>query len=117
MGALPYYLHRLDKVAGAAHFDIPDARAQTLIEQMKNRMPGYLVPRLVIRDTRFRIKAGVNRLVGGQLKLGDMYDVQCPTNSRWLWGVHLRKHNVGAPSRRSKTPGLRGKLRESRRDA
>lgn len=47
IGALPYYLHRLDKVAGAAHFDITATRAQELITQMKNRMPGYLVPRLV----------------------------------------------------------------------
>lgn len=43
---LPYYLHVLDKVQGAAHFDLPDAQALTLFEQLQARLPGYLVPRL-----------------------------------------------------------------------
>jgi EF-P beta-lysylation protein EpmB len=46
-GVLPYYLHVLDRVAGAAHFDIPEARAQELAGALAARMPGYLVPRLV----------------------------------------------------------------------
>ena len=44
---LPYYLHLLDKVAGAAHFDIPPARAQQLILALRRTLPGYLVPTLV----------------------------------------------------------------------
>lgn len=46
-GALPYYLHQLDRVAGTAHFEVDDARALALIETMRARLPGYLVPRLV----------------------------------------------------------------------
>lgn len=46
-GVLPYYLHVLDKVTGAAHFDMPEARAQDLVGELAARMPGYLVPRLV----------------------------------------------------------------------
>lgn len=46
-GVLPYYLHLLDKVQGAAHFDTADARAGDLIAQLSSRLPGYLVPRLV----------------------------------------------------------------------
>lgn len=46
-GVLPYYLHVLDKVTGAAHFDLPEARAQALAGELAARMPGYLVPRLV----------------------------------------------------------------------
>jgi EF-P beta-lysylation protein EpmB len=46
-GVLPYYLHVLDKVTGAAHFDIPEWRAQELAGELAARMPGYLVPRLV----------------------------------------------------------------------
>jgi len=45
-GVLPYYLHVLDKVQGAAHFDIPLARALSLFGQLQSRLPGYLVPRL-----------------------------------------------------------------------
>ena len=44
---LPYYLHVLDKVQGAAHFDIDEARALELHEELAARLPGYLVPRLV----------------------------------------------------------------------
>ncbi|TQV71841.1 EF-P beta-lysylation protein EpmB [Exilibacterium tricleocarpae] len=46
-GILPYYLHLLDKVAGAAHFDIPLPQARALYRQLLGRLPGYLVPRLV----------------------------------------------------------------------
>jgi L-lysine 2,3-aminomutase len=46
-GVLPYYLHLLDHVQGAAHFDVPEARGVALIESLRARLPGYLVPRLV----------------------------------------------------------------------
>nr|WP_298721597.1 EF-P beta-lysylation protein EpmB [uncultured Steroidobacter sp.] len=44
---LPYYLHVLDKVRGAAHFDLPESRALQLHQELTARLPGYLVPRLV----------------------------------------------------------------------
>lgn len=46
-GVLPYYLHQLDRVAGAAHFEVPDARALELHAALRRRLSGYLVPRLV----------------------------------------------------------------------
>jgi EF-P beta-lysylation protein EpmB len=46
-GALPYYLHLLDRVRGTAHFDVPEDRAAALIAAAAARLPGYLVPRLV----------------------------------------------------------------------
>lgn len=46
-GVLPYYLHMLDKVRGAAHFGVDDAQAQAMMAQLRARLPGYLVPRLV----------------------------------------------------------------------
>jgi len=45
-GVLPYYLHVLDHVRGAAHFDVPEARARLIAGQLAAKMPGYLVPRL-----------------------------------------------------------------------
>lgn len=44
---LPYYLHLLDRVAGTAHFEVPEREALELYRAMQARMPGYLVPRLV----------------------------------------------------------------------
>ncbi|GAA6130897.1 EF-P beta-lysylation protein EpmB [Halopseudomonas sabulinigri] len=46
-GILPYYLHLLDHVRGAAHFHCADSEAKQLVGQMLTRLPGYLVPRLV----------------------------------------------------------------------
>lgn len=46
-GVLPYYLHVLDPVAGAAHFDVPDAEARELVEALRPRLAGFLMPRLV----------------------------------------------------------------------
>ena len=46
IGVLPYYLFTFDPVKGAAHFDLPDSEAKQLLQQLQNRLPGYLVPRL-----------------------------------------------------------------------
>lgn len=46
-GVLPYYLHQLDRVAGAAHFAVPDDEALALHAALRTRLPGYLVPALV----------------------------------------------------------------------
>jgi L-lysine 2,3-aminomutase len=46
-GVLPYYLHQLDRVAGAAHFEVEDDVARALHRQLSARLSGYLVPRLV----------------------------------------------------------------------
>lgn len=46
LGVLPYYLHLLDPVAGAAHFDVPETEALSLIASLRAHLPGYLIPRL-----------------------------------------------------------------------
>lgn len=46
-GVLPYYLHQLDPVRGAAHFAVDDATALSLHRAMRDCLPGYLLPRLV----------------------------------------------------------------------
>jgi L-lysine 2,3-aminomutase len=46
-GILPYYLHVLDKVKGAAHFDLSFTKTQAIYQELQSRLPGYLVPRLV----------------------------------------------------------------------
>ena len=47
LGVLPYYLHVLDPVAGAAHFATIDQRAVEIHAAMQRALPGYLVPKLV----------------------------------------------------------------------
>jgi EF-P beta-lysylation protein EpmB len=44
---IPYYLHMLDRVAGASHFEVSDKEAMSLVKNLSNRLPGYMVPKLV----------------------------------------------------------------------
>jgi EF-P beta-lysylation protein EpmB len=46
-GVVPYYLHVLDRVRGAAHFDVPEQRAHAIHRELRDTLPGYAVPRLV----------------------------------------------------------------------
>ncbi len=46
-GIIPYYLHILDKVNGAAHFDIPIKKAINIYWELLENLSGYLVPKLV----------------------------------------------------------------------
>lgn len=46
-GVLPYYLHQLDRVQGAAHFEVSDDEARRLHAALAARLSGYLVPKLV----------------------------------------------------------------------
>ena len=44
---VPYYLHQLDRVAGAAHFEVPVEQGKRLIAALRAHLPGYAVPRYV----------------------------------------------------------------------
>jgi len=46
-GVIPYYLHQLDRVAGASHFEVPIHKGIALIEKLRALLPGYAVPRYV----------------------------------------------------------------------
>jgi L-lysine 2,3-aminomutase len=46
-GVTPYYLHLLDRVQGAAHFEVDIETARALHRQVRENLPGYLVPQLV----------------------------------------------------------------------
>jgi EF-P beta-lysylation protein EpmB len=44
---IPYYLHQLDPVSGAAHFHVPVEEGIQLIKRLRARLPGYMVPQFV----------------------------------------------------------------------
>lgn len=46
-GIIPYYLHQLDRVQGAAHFEVSKERGLEIIEKLTHRLPGYAVPKYV----------------------------------------------------------------------
>lgn len=58
-GVLPYYLHLLDRVSGAAHFAVDETTARGLMRSVRARLPGYLVPRLVREEAGQRSKTPV----------------------------------------------------------
>lgn len=45
---IPYYLHQLDRVQGARHFEVDVERGKSLMRELRARLPGYAVPRYVI---------------------------------------------------------------------
>lgn len=56
-GVLPYYLHLLDPVAGAAHFQVAEAEAKVLMRNLQKVLPGYLLPKLAKEVPGFSSKA------------------------------------------------------------
>ena len=46
-GILPYYLHQLDKVKGAAHFEVDENKGKKLMEALSSKLPGYAIPKYV----------------------------------------------------------------------
>lgn len=60
IGVVPYYLHLLDRVAGAAHFDVPERVAVELLRQLTATLPGYAVPKLVREVPGEPAKTSVN---------------------------------------------------------
>ena len=46
LGVMPYYLHLLDRVEGAGHFEVSEHEGRELIDTLRRELPGYLVPRL-----------------------------------------------------------------------
>lgn len=47
---MPYYLHQLDRVAGAAQFAVPTAEGLEIMAALRQRLPGYAVPRYVVES-------------------------------------------------------------------
>ncbi|MCS3433731.1 EF-P beta-lysylation protein EpmB [Klebsiella sp. BIGb0407] len=45
-GVLPYYLHVLDRVQGAAHFMVEDEEARAIMRELLTLVSGYMVPKL-----------------------------------------------------------------------
>ena len=62
IGILPYYLHTLDKVLGAAHFDIPREKAAKIHWELTKKVSGYLVPKLVCEQPGIPAKMPIHRL-------------------------------------------------------
>lgn len=46
-GILPYYLHQLDQVQGAAHFAVSENKGKELLASLTAKLPGYAVPKYV----------------------------------------------------------------------
>ena len=64
---LPYYLHLVDKVQGAQHFDHPEHYANQVYQELLSLLPGFLIPKLV-------------RELPGQPSKTPMYDPQTSVN-------------------------------------
>lgn len=59
---IPYYLHQLDAVQGAAHFDVSLSKAKSLHKKLQEKLSGYLVPKLVIEQAHAKHKTSIYQL-------------------------------------------------------
>lgn len=57
----PYYLHQLDRVRGAGHFEVPIAEGLRIMEQLREQLPGYAVPQYVAERTGEPSKSPISR--------------------------------------------------------
>jgi EF-P beta-lysylation protein EpmB len=59
---LPYYLHLLDPVTGAMHFAVSNQTSINLMRLLQERLPGYLVPRMVRELAGSKAKTAIFRI-------------------------------------------------------
>ncbi len=59
-GIQPYYLHLFDQVQGAAHFDVKEQEAVTIVKDMLAVLPGFLMPKLVREIANQASKTPIN---------------------------------------------------------
>lgn len=65
MGILPYYVHQLDRVHGSAHFQVSAQRALELEKQLREQLPGYLLPKFVTEIAGEESKMPIGEVLGG----------------------------------------------------
>lgn len=46
-GIFPYYLNQLDRVQGAAHFEVPEERGKEIMQELATQISGYALPRYI----------------------------------------------------------------------
>lgn len=63
-GILPYYLHQLDRTVGSVHFEVAIKRGLSLIRALRERLPGYAVPRYVVERPQERSKTELHSVHG-----------------------------------------------------
>lgn len=61
-GVMPYYLHLLDQVQGGLHFNIGPVKASEIIDNMRAKLPGYLVPKLVVEEKGESSKTAISHI-------------------------------------------------------
>lgn len=59
-GIIPYYLHQLDRVQGAAHFEVSEEEGKDLMKQLETHLPGYAIPKYVKEIPQFHKKMSIS---------------------------------------------------------
>jgi len=63
-GIIPYYLHQLDQVEGATHFEVSPSKGLVLLEELRKEMPGYAIPSFVCEIPGKQSKTQVTKVTG-----------------------------------------------------
>lgn len=55
----PYYLHQLDRVRGATHFEVPVETGLKIVETLRTALPGFAVPQYVFEEPGAKSKSPI----------------------------------------------------------
>ena len=82
-GVMPYYLHQLDRVAGATHFEVDKERGLAMMSGLAKRLPGYAVPKYVVEIAG---QANKTLIKSSGSEFDSVHaDVEFPKTERQLW--------------------------------
>lgn len=59
LGVQPYYLHQLDRVRGSSHFWVEIERGKRIMDELRQQLPGYAVPKYVIEQSGEKSKTPI----------------------------------------------------------
>ena len=79
-GIVPYYLHQLDRVQGAAHFEVSTEKGLKLIEELRATLPGYALPTYVQEIPNEKSKTPIKKATSKALLVNRKCTSQFLTN-------------------------------------
>jgi lysine 2,3-aminomutase len=110
-GIKPYYLHQLDPAPGTAHFRVPLAEAQALVQSLRGHISGLCQPTFVvdIPGGAGKAVAGISDIVHDPDGTASARDGNAPVHVRDRHGRLHRYEEAGAVGQSGQGRGAGGK--------
>lgn len=100
VGVKPHYLFQLDHVLGTLHFQVPISKARTLINRLRSKYSGLLIPHLLLD------------LPGHHGKVPTASDAMIESNDHGVWFRTSDGNRIFYPEYRTRNPTILGKRKK-----